>query len=83
MTDTEESTEGFLTEEVVKKFVLQVVGAAGPEGMTEPEMDAALIEFTNMWINASMLDLWSNDKLTASWSEDRGLVFRRTDGSED
>jgi hypothetical protein len=75
---TPSQADGPLTPEDMQKVVMQVLGSAGPDGLMDTDLDAALSEVGQMAMASAAIRLWHANELEFGW-RDGGLSMRLTE----
>lgn len=55
------------------RFISEIVANAGPEGLSDEDLDAALAEFIEMHITAAALELWNQHRMRIAWRDGQML----------
>jgi hypothetical protein len=56
-----------IPEETWRRFILQVVGGAGPEGLNKEELDQAADLFEELYVHAALVHLWEARQIDVSY----------------
>lgn len=73
-TDTLHAHE-IVNQDDMKRFVYQIVKAAGDRGISDADLDAATDEFIEMFLIAGAVAMWQAGRLEFEW-RDGEMVWR-------
>lgn len=67
MTATTTTTDSPVSREDLERFLAQIIEAAGNDGLTDDDLEAAADEFTEMHLHAAAISMWHARMLRLEW----------------
>lgn len=72
-----------VSQEDTRRFLEEIVRAAGSDGLSNDDMEKAFSEFVELNVSHAMIELWRRGEMKMSWSvAQQDLIMRLTESDD-